>query len=181
MSLVLWVRSVLRCQKVLRKVPPSFRQGFCTKVLQGPCGADPFRFRKGSAEGSPITSLHLSPSSFNSFSHFSPTGLALGPSAIVKVLGQNDTVVFWGSLQQMAFASQKVFWSPKLFCTFGSESLAHFGVNSCCFRKGSVEVSPNKSLHLSLRWQLLHKSSLLGSVNCAITFISQSPPGVEVA
>ena len=28
--------------------------------------------------------------------------------AIVKALGQNDTFVFWGSLQQMAVASQKV-------------------------------------------------------------------------
>ena len=90
----------------------------------------------------PIPSLHLSPSSFNSFLHFSPTVLALGSSAIGKVLGHNDTFVFWGSLQQMAFASQKVLWSPKLFCTFVSESPADFGVNGYCFRKGSLEGSP---------------------------------------
>ena len=51
----------------------------------------------------------FSPSSFNFFASFW-TELALGSSAIVKVLGHND-IFFRGSLQQMAFASQKVLWS----------------------------------------------------------------------
>ena len=58
----------------------------------------------------PITSLNLSRSSSTLFRIFL-TALALGTSAIVKVLGQNDTFVFRGSLQQMPFASQKVLWS----------------------------------------------------------------------
>ena len=98
------------------KVPPRLHQG-STKVsprlrkfrdLCGLLGQIRFGVPKGSVEGSPITSFNLSPSSST---FFSPTALALGPSAIVKVLGKNDTFVFWGSLQQMAFASQKVLWS----------------------------------------------------------------------
>ena len=89
-------RFVLGCQKVLGKVhqgSPTFRQ-VCRKVAQVS--------RKGSVEGSPIISLHLPPSSFNSFSHFPPT-LALGPSAIVKVSGQNCfRALYGGSLEQAA-------------------------------------------------------------------------------
>ena len=94
------------------------------------------------------------------FKHFSPTALALGSSVIAKVLGQNDTVVFLGSLQQMAFASQKVLWSvPKQFFTLVSHSPAVFWANGGCFIKGSVEDSANYSLHLSPKWLLLHKGS----------------------
>ncbi len=101
---------------------------------------------------------------------FSSQPWSLGSSAIVKVLGQNDPFVFWGSLQQMAFASQKVLWSvPQTqFFTLVSQSPADFWANGCCFRKGSVEVSANYSLHLSPKWMLLHKSSLEGSANCAL-------------
>ena len=94
--LVLWGRSILGRQKVPRKVPPRFQQG-CTKVPQvlqvSWClwfsGADPSwasRFHAKFHQGSTKVSF----------------------SAIVKALGQNDTFVFWGSLQQMAVASKKV-------------------------------------------------------------------------
>ena len=79
------------------------------------------------------------------FSHFFSTALALGSSAIVKVLGQNDTFVFRGSLQQMPFASQKVLWSVPHLYTFVSQSPAVFWANGCRFRKGSVEGSANYS------------------------------------
>ena len=63
----------------------------------------------------------------NSFLHFSPTALALGSSAIVKVLGQNDTFVFLGFLQKMVFASQKVLWSvPQTVLLDWSHSLLRF-------------------------------------------------------
>ena len=54
--------------------------------------------------------------------------LALGSSAIVKVLGQNDAFVFLGSLQQMAFAPERFFGVfPKQFFTLVSQSPVVFG------------------------------------------------------
>ena len=50
---------------------------------------------------------------------------------------------------------------PKLFCNY----ICFRVVNRCCLRKGSVEGSPNYSLHLSPKWLLLHKNYLEGSVN----------------
>ena len=127
-----------------------------------------FAVPKGSVEGS-ITSLNLSPSSLTLFLHFSSTAFALGSSAIVKVLGQNDTFVFWVSLQQMAFASQKVLWSvPQTVLYIISQSAAVLWASCRCFRKGSVEGSASYSLHLSSTWLLLHKSCLEGSANCGL-------------
>ena len=107
----------------------------------------------------------------------------MGSSAIVKVLGQNDTFVFWGSLQQMAFASQKVLWSvpqtvlyiclrvsrgfwgkwPLLQKRFCGEFPQLFSTlvfaNCCCFIKSSLEGSANCALHLP-------PSLLLGSKLC---------------
>ena len=59
---------------------------------------------------------------------FSPTAFSLGSSAIVKVLGQNDTFVFWDSLVfwgkwlliQNRFCAEK---SGPRFFTFVSQSL----------------------------------------------------------
>ena len=113
--MVLWGRSVFGRQKVLgrfhqgsAKVPPSFQQGFTEvpprfhqgsanvlarlrkfRYLSGLLGQIRLGPPKGSVEGSPITSLHLSPSSSALVLHFSPTASALGPLAIVTVLGQN--------------------------------------------------------------------------------------------
>ena len=91
----------------------------------------------------------------------------MGSSAIVKVLGQNDMFVFWGSLQP-----PKKFFGvfPKVFCTFVSESPAVCGVNGCYFRKISVKGFPNYSLHyISLpNGCCFIKSSLEGSANCAL-------------
>ena len=53
---------------------------------------------------------------------------------------------------------------PKLFCNY----ICFRVVNRCCLRKGSVEGSPNYSLHLSPKWLLLHKNYLEGSVNWAL-------------
>ena len=138
-----------------------FHQGF-TKVLQVSLCLW-FSRAKGSVEGSPITSLNLSPSSSTLC-----WALALVSSAILKVLGQTDTFVFLGSLQQMAFAAHKFLWSvPQAVLYIGLTVSCAFRANGCCFRKGSVEGSANYSLHLSLRL-LLHKSSLEGSANCAL-------------
>ena len=109
-----------------------------------------------------------------------PATLALGSSAIVTSLGQNDTFVFWVSLQQLAFASQKVSWSvpqtsslhwphnPLRF--FGQIAVASEKVlwrvpptilyiclpHVCCVVKNSSQGSANCALHLS-------PSLLLGS------------------
>ena len=179
MSLALWGRSVLGCQEVhlglpkgsvegstkvpprFSEVPARFHEGVISLVFWGRS----LSFPKGSAEGPPITSLELSPS-----------------SAIVKVLVQNDMFVFWGSLQQWLSPPKRFFGVfPKLLCTFVSECPAVFGVNGCCFRKGSVEGSANYSLHLSPKWLLLHRKFFGGFRQLCFSFTSQSPPGVKVA
>ena len=136
-------RLVLGCQNVPWKVPPSFHGG-CTDVsrklrkfrdLSGLLGRS-LSFPKDPAQGSPITSLHLSLSSFNSFLHFSPTVLALGSSAIANVLGQNVTFVFWDSLRRWPSPPKRFFGVfPKLFCTFVSESPAVFLGKSLLLQK----------------------------------------------
>ena len=56
--------------------------------------------------------------------------------------------VFWGSLRKW-LSPRKRFFGEHCF-VHSSQSLPRFfGVNGCCFRKGSVEGSPNYSLHLS--------------------------------
>ena len=187
-SLVLWGRPVSGCQKVLRKVPPRFRQVWwclwdrsvlgCQKVhlwlprgsvegftkvsrrsrkfrdlfnLSGFLGQVLFRFRKGSVEGSPITSSHLSLSSLNSFFHFSPTVLALGSSAIVNVLGQNVTFVVWGSLRKWLSPSKRFFGTPNCLYIRLSVSRGFWG-----------------------KWLLLQKRFCGGF---RLTFISQSSWG----
>ena len=109
-SLLLWGRSVLGCQKVPRKVPPRFHEGCASFVISLVSWGRSLLFPKRLCGGF-RDHFFTFVSQFLQFFHFSPTVLALGPSAIAKVLGQNDTFVFWGSLQQMVFASQKVLWS----------------------------------------------------------------------
>ena len=69
------------------------------------------------------------------FSHFLPTVLALGSSAIVSG-GFKMIRLFSGVLGSKWFSPPKRFFGvfPKLFCTFVSESPAVFGGNGCCFR-----------------------------------------------
>ena len=88
----------------------------------------------------------------NSFSHFSPTALALAPSAIVKVLGQNDMFVFWCSLQQMAFASQKVLWNVP-------QTILYMGLTVSCFFLG--------------KWLLLQTRFCGGFCQLFFVFVSQ--------
>ena len=115
-------------------------------------------------EGSPITPLTCLPVP-QLFLAFFPNSVSFRVfSAIGKVLGQNDTFVFWDSLQQIGFRLPK----DSLECSLVSQSPAAFWANGCCFRKGSVEGSANYSLHLSHKWLLLHNSSLEGSANCAL-------------
>ena len=136
------------------EVPPRFHQGCASFVICLGCQKVLGRF--------PHHFFNLSPSSSNLFG-ISPS------SAIVKVLVQNDTFVFWGSLQQNAFAPQKVLWSvPEtvLYIHWSHTLLPFFWANGCCFRKGSVEGSADYSLHLSLKWLLLPYCSLEGSANC---------------
>ena len=94
--------------KVPAKVPPRFQQG-CSKVLQVSwclwfSGANPWfglpRFRGRFTKVSPRFPHHffkLVSQFLNSFFAFSRTALALECSAIVKVLGQNDTSVLLDS------------------------------------------------------------------------------------
>ena len=70
-------RGLMGCQKVLRfhqgftEVPPRFHEGCASFVISLVFWGRSLSFPKGSAEGPPITSLYLSPSSFNSFLHLS--------------------------------------------------------------------------------------------------------------
>ena len=101
---------------------------------------------------------------------FFSTALALG----VKVLGQNDTFVFWWFLQQMVFASQKVLWSvPQTVPCIGltiSCGFVFFWQMALASEKVLWRVPQTilESLHLSPKWLLLHKSSLERSANCAL-------------
>ena len=103
------------------------------------------------------------------FFAFFSTALALGSSAILKVLGQM-TRLSSGVLCSKWFLPPKRLFGvfPKQFFTLVSQSPAVFWANGCCSRKGSVEGSANYSLHLSPKWLLLHKSSLEGSAKCVL-------------
>ena len=130
--MVLWGRSLLSHQDVPWKAPPrlcKFR-GVCGLLQRIRLGLP-----KGSVQGSPHHFCKPVSQFLKSCLHFSRTALGLGPYVIVKSLGQNDSLVFWGSLQQMVLASQTVLWSvPRTVL---------FWANGCCFREGSVEGSAN--------------------------------------
>ena len=136
-----------------------FHQGF-TKVLQVSLCLW-FSGAKGSVEGSPITSLNLSPSSSTLFCIFHQQRW------LWCLLGPKLTRLSSWALCSKWLSQHKSFFGVFQFLTLVSQSPALFGANGCCFRKGSVEGSANYSLHLSLRL-LLHKSSLEGSSNCAL-------------
>ncbi len=106
----------------------------------------------------------------NSFPHVSPAALALGSSAIVKVLGQNDTFVFLGSLQQMAFASLKVFWGvPQTVLYIGlTVSCGFLGKWLLLQKRFCGGFCPLLFFTFVSKWLLLHKNSLAGSANCAL-------------
>ena len=111
--MVFWGRSVLGRQKFLWKVPQRFHQGWRLRKfrdLSGLLGQICWGAKRF-CRRFPHHFFKFVFQFLNYFLHFSPTASALGSSAIVKVLGQNHTFVFLGSLQQMAFASQKVLWS----------------------------------------------------------------------
>ena len=77
-------RFIFGCQEVLWKVPPRFhedRASFVISLIFLVFWNRSLSFPKGFCGGFPITSLHLSLNSFNSFFSFSPTVLALGSSA----------------------------------------------------------------------------------------------------
>ena len=151
------------------KVPRRFHQGCASFGSLWSSRADPFRGAKRFCGRFPDHFFKLVPQFLNSFLYFSPTALALGSSAIVKVSGQNDTFVFRVLCSKWLSPPKRFFGVfPKQFFTLVSQSPAVFGANGCCFRKGSVEGSANNSLDLSPKWLLLHKSSLEGSANCAL-------------
>ena len=115
-----------RIHQGFTEVPPRFQQLLGQIRLGVP---------KGSVQGSPHHFCKPVSQFLKSCLHFSRTALGLGPYVIVKSLGQNDSLVFWGSLQQMVLASQTVLWSvPRTVL---------FWANGCCFREGSVEGSAN--------------------------------------
>ena len=118
-----------RLHRGFTKVPPRLHKSWAAKRFFGRFPHHFFNFK--------LVSQFL-----NSFLHFSPTAPALGYSAILKVLGQNYTFVFLGSLRQMAFASQKVLWFPEHFFALVSQSPAFFLANGCCFRKVLWRVPP---------------------------------------
>ena len=101
------------------------------------------------------------------------TSLSDGRSA--RDIPKQHRSIKMGSLQQMAFGSQKVLWNvPKKFFALVSQSFAEFWTNGYCFRKGSVEGSANYSLLylspiLMLGWKLRelfqYKSSLQKTIH----------------
>ena len=194
--MVLWGRSVLECQKVRLWLPKGsvegstkfsrrLHQGF-TKVAQvswslWSSGADPFRFRKGSADSSPHHfSTFLSQLLQLIFAFFS-TVLAFGSSAIIKVLGKLH-ICLLKFFAQMAFASQKVLWSvPQTVLYIRLRISRGFSGKWLLLQKRFCEGSPNYSLHLTPKRLLLHKKFVGEFRQLRFTFISQSPPGVKVA
>ena len=133
-----------------------FHQGF-TKVAQvslslWSSGAGPFWGAKKFCGRFPHHFFTLVSQFLNSLLHFSSTALALGSSAIVKVLGRNDMFVFLGSLQRMAFASQKVLWSVP-------QSVLYIGLTVSCGFLG--------------KWLLLQKRFCGGFRQLFFTFLSQ--------
>ena len=150
--MVLWGRSILG----RHKVPPRFHQDYIFGLL----GPIPFVPKKGCAERFAMTSLHLCPSSFNFFWHFSPA-----------------------VLQEMDFASHRfpgVF--PKLFRKFRLRvSRVFLGLNGWCFRKKFGGGFPHYSLHLSPKWLLLDKKFFGGCSQLCLAFVSQFLPEVKVA
>ncbi len=144
--MVLWGRSVLVPQKVPRKVSPRFHRG-SAKVsrrlrkfgdLSGLLGQIPF------CRGSPHHFFTFASQFLHLFFACFWTELALGSSAIVKVLWQNDTFVFWFFLQQMALASQKVLWecSPNCSVHFSHNLLWFFGQLAVASEKVLWRVPP---------------------------------------
>ena len=179
-------RSVLGCQKVLWNLvegstiaSPRFHRGFTKfRDLSGLLGQVSFGVPKGFAEGSPISSLDLSPSSSIPFVQFSPTALVLECSAIVKVLGQNDPFVFLGSLQQMAFASHKVLLSVP-------QTVPHVGLTVSCVFLWQMAVASEKGFCGGFRQLFFtfvsQKSSFEGSANCASPLSPSRLLGSKVA
>ena len=149
--MVLWGRSVLGRQKVPRKVPPRFHQGSSTFVVS--LGQIRLGLRKRSHQGftnvaqvswclwssGPGPSWGAKRKVPPRFHQGSPIALALECSDIVKVLGQNDTFAFLGSLPQMAFASQKVLWSVP-------QTVLYIGLTVSCSFFGQMAVTSEKVL-----------------------------------
>ena len=135
---------------------------------------------------------------------FSPPALALGSLAIVKVserppvkvserppplafLGANSVGLEKGSLGSVEGSPN---FSPTALA-LGSSAIVKrfFAANRFRLPKGSLECSPQNSLHLShillrfffRKWLLLQKRFSGGFRQLCFTFISQCPPGVKVA
>ena len=108
---------------------------------------------------------HFFPSSTTLFCIF-PNSVSI--AARVKSLGQNDTFVFWCSLQQMVFAPKNVLWSvPQTVLYIGLTVSYGFLSNSWWCRKGSVEVPPTIPYICLPNGCCLIKRSFERSANCA--------------
>ena len=137
---------------------------------------------KGSVEGSPITSLSLSPSSSTIFCIFPQQRQLWGLQPIVKCLGAKWHVCLLRFFAANGFRLPKgslecspnssLHWSHSLLRFFGQMAVAW---------EGSVEGSAKHSLHLSPKRLLLHKNVVGWFRQLCFTCISQSPPGVKVA
>ena len=147
--MVFWGRSVLGRQKFLRKVPQRFHQGWRLRKfrdLSGLLGQICWGAKRF-CRRFPHHFFKFVPQFLNYFLHFSPTASALGSSAIVKCLGAKSHV-----------------------CLLG-----FFAANGFRLPKGSLECSPNRSLHWShslLRFfgqmAVAWEGSVEGSANCAL-------------
>ena len=168
-SLVLWGRSVLGCQKVpSQKVLWKVHQG-STKVAQvswslWSSGADLFwgaKIQKVLWKVPPLLPQTCLPVPQLFFCIvFSANSLSFGVFSHSKRSWGKMTRFFWGSLQQMASASQKVLWSVP-------QTVLYIGLTVC---RGFF-----------CKWLLLQKRFCGGVCQLCFTFISQSPPGVKVA
>ena len=132
-------------------------EGRFTKVHRG--------FTK--VDGSSITSFKMSPKSSTLFAFFPNSVSIFWSSAIAKALGQNDTFVFLGSLQQMVFASRKVFCNvPQTVLYIGLTVSCGFSANGCCFRKvldKRHEISLSSRPHAGLfkSWKRIRNDEVL--------------------
>ena len=136
------------CQKVLRKVPLRFHQGSTNFCGVSAClGQIRLGLPKGSMEGSAKVSLRCH-------------------QGFTKVAQVSSCLRSSRFFAQTAFASQKVLWSvPQSVLHICLRVSCRFGVNGCCFRKGSVEGSPNYSLHRCFFIKSSSESSANGALH----------------
>ena len=139
-------------------------------------------------EGSPITSLNLSPSS-STLSAFFPNSVSFGVFSHSKGLGSKWHVCLLGCFAANGFRLPKGSWecSPNSSSHWSHSLLRFFGHMAVASEKVLWTVPPT-ILYICLtvscgflgKWLLLQKRFCARLRQLFFTFVSQSPPGVKL-